>query len=188
MVGDYACDKGRLTEEGRAMVEAWLLDWPAPEMLLFRWRRGLLNAARARLGEDDLRGVAFLAVVKAAAAWIPAEGEFTPLARRCIHRQILQAMRVRKTLDCDWVDGVEDARSSGDPFRAADDRDEVAVVLGRLNVRHREVVGSRFGLDGGPARTRGEVGKKFGLTGERVRQIECKSFEELAAHYEGGAA
>ena len=40
----------------------------------------------------------------------------------------------------------------------------------------------RFGLDGGEMHTLEEVGKEFGVTRERVRQIEAKTLEKLRTH------
>ena len=52
-------------------------------------------------------------------------------------------------------------------------------VLAELSERERKVVRLRFGLDDGQARTLEEVGKEFGVTRERVRQIESKSLAKL---------
>ena len=52
-------------------------------------------------------------------------------------------------------------------------------VLADLSERERKVVRLRFGLDDGQARTLEEVGKAFGVTRERVRQIESKSLAKL---------
>jgi RNA polymerase primary sigma factor len=52
--------------------------------------------------------------------------------------------------------------------------DAVGEVLGELSEREQEIVRLRFGLDGGQARTLEEVGKAFGVTRERIRQIEAK--------------
>ncbi len=55
----------------------------------------------------------------------------------------------------------------------------VRSVLAELSERERKVVRLRFGLDDGQARTLEEVGKAFGVTRERVRQIESKSLAKL---------
>jgi len=52
-------------------------------------------------------------------------------------------------------------------------------VLGHLGEREREVVKMRYGLDDGEPRTLEEVGRAFGVTRERVRQIEAKSLAKL---------
>jgi RNA polymerase primary sigma factor len=55
----------------------------------------------------------------------------------------------------------------------------VEAVLGHLGEREREVVRMRYGLMDGEPRTLEEVGKAFGVTRERVRQIEAKSLAKL---------
>jgi RNA polymerase sigma factor (sigma-70 family) len=51
-------------------------------------------------------------------------------------------------------------------------RNEVEIVLSTLSRREQEVIRLRFGLDDGRARTLEEVGQEFGLSRERIRQIE----------------
>jgi len=55
----------------------------------------------------------------------------------------------------------------------------VEEVLGELSDREQEIVRMRFGLDGSQARTLEEVGREFGVTRERVRQIEAKTLAKL---------
>jgi RNA polymerase primary sigma factor len=52
-------------------------------------------------------------------------------------------------------------------------------ALGDLSDRERKVVRLRFGLDDGEMRTLEEVGREFGVTRERVRQIESKTLAKL---------
>jgi RNA polymerase primary sigma factor len=62
----------------------------------------------------------------------------------------------------------------------------VREALGHLSDREQDVVRLRFGLDDGKIRTLEEVGREFGVTRERVRQIESKTLAKLrrpdAAH------
>jgi RNA polymerase primary sigma factor len=58
-------------------------------------------------------------------------------------------------------------------------QEAVKDVLDELNDREREVVVMRFGLDDEQARTLEEVGKTFGVTRERIRQIESKTLAKL---------
>src|SRR4029079_9115576 len=51
-------------------------------------------------------------------------------------------------------------------------RDEVGDLLSVLDEREKKIIFSRFGLDGGKAKTLEEVGKKFGVTRERIRQLQ----------------
>jgi RNA polymerase primary sigma factor len=58
-------------------------------------------------------------------------------------------------------------------------REQVEAVLASLNGRERRVLELRFGLADGRARTLEEVGKEFGITRERVRQIEAIALRKL---------
>src|SRR4029077_1391499 len=51
-------------------------------------------------------------------------------------------------------------------------RDELGDLLEVLDEREKKIIFSRFGLDGGKAKTLEEVGKKFGVTRERIRQLQ----------------
>jgi RNA polymerase primary sigma factor len=55
----------------------------------------------------------------------------------------------------------------------------VGEVLNELSEREQEIVRLRFGLDGGQTKTLEEVGKAFGVTRERIRQIEAKTLAKL---------
>ena len=55
----------------------------------------------------------------------------------------------------------------------------VTEALDQLSDRERDIIKLRFGLDGGEMRTLEEVGKEFGVTRERVRQIESKTLAKL---------
>jgi RNA polymerase sigma factor (sigma-70 family) len=58
-------------------------------------------------------------------------------------------------------------------------RSEVAIVLATLSQREQEVIRLRFGLDDGRQRTLDEVGREFGLSRERIRQIEKITLHKL---------
>ena len=55
----------------------------------------------------------------------------------------------------------------------------VEEAMEELNDRERKVVRMRFGLDDGEMRTLEEVGREFGVTRERIRQIESKTLAKL---------
>ena len=58
-------------------------------------------------------------------------------------------------------------------------KDKLEEVLGTLTAREARVLRMRFGLDTGVPYTLEEVGEKFGLTRERIRQIEGKALRRL---------
>jgi RNA polymerase primary sigma factor len=87
--------------------------------------------------------------------------------------------------------GEEDDSSLGDfvadesavsPDSAAERerlKDEIETALEELNKREQQVMRLRFGLDDGQVRTLEEVGREFGVTRERIRQIESKTLAKL---------
>ena len=58
-------------------------------------------------------------------------------------------------------------------------KEQLVEVLGTLTDREQKVLRLRFGLDDGRARTLEEVGGEFGVTRERIRQIEAKALRKL---------
>ncbi len=58
-------------------------------------------------------------------------------------------------------------------------REQIRNVLSFLSEREREVLEMRFGLNDGKDHTLEEVGKSFGVTRERIRQIEAKALRKL---------
>lgn len=62
-----------------------------------------------------------------------------------------------------------------DPFENLSDKDihmEVGDLLAKLDDRERKIINARFGLDGSDPITLEEVGDKFGVTRERIRQLQ----------------
>ena len=58
-------------------------------------------------------------------------------------------------------------------------REQLEEMLADLGEREREVLRLRFGLEDGHAHTLEDVGKRFGVTRERIRQIEAKALRKL---------
>ena len=58
-------------------------------------------------------------------------------------------------------------------------KDEISKVLLTLTEREEKVIRLRFGLEDGKSRTLEEVGQLFGVTRERIRQIEAKALRKL---------
>ncbi|MEW2552569.1 RNA polymerase sigma factor [Streptomyces zhihengii] len=61
-------------------------------------------------------------------------------------------------------------------------REHLEAVLSTLGERERKVVQLRYGLDDGRPRTLEEIGRLFGVTRERIRQIESKTLNKLRDH------
>ncbi|MCD4685894.1 MAG: sigma-70 family RNA polymerase sigma factor, partial [Anaerolineae bacterium] len=58
-------------------------------------------------------------------------------------------------------------------------KEQIRGALAVLNQREREVLEMRFGLSDGQEHTLEEVGRHFGVTRERIRQIEAKALRKL---------
>lgn len=61
-------------------------------------------------------------------------------------------------------------------------RDQIKEVLVDLTEREQKILSMRFGLEDNVSHTLEEVGKVFGVTRERIRQIEAKSLEKIREH------
>jgi len=83
--------------------------------------------------------------------------------------------------DSELGDFVEDETAES-PFELASEnlrRENVSRALDALPQREREVIEMRYGLKGHQARTLEEVGRAFGVTRERIRQIENNTLKKL---------
>ncbi len=78
-------------------------------------------------------------------------------------------------------DFIKDERTMGPEEYATIEmlKEELQGVLGTLTEREEKVLRLRFGLDDGQCRTLEEVGQIFGVTRERIRQIEAKALRKL---------
>jgi RNA polymerase primary sigma factor len=104
-------------------------------------------------------------------------------------REILRISQDPLSLDSPL--GEEDDSSLADfiPDMSADTPADMATkmmlvqaveeALGELTEREQEIVRMRFGLDDGQAKTLEDVGREFGVTRERIRQIEAKTLAKL---------
>ena len=61
-------------------------------------------------------------------------------------------------------------------------QDQLEDILGTLSDREQRIIQLRFGLTDGHPRTLEEVGREFGVTRERIRQIESKTLNKLRDH------
>lgn len=81
-------------------------------------------------------------------------------------------------------DFIEDEKNIG-PDRVAALKllgDHVRKVISDLTPREQKILEMRFGLSDGVAHTLEEVGQEFGVTRERIRQIEAKALERIKKH------
>jgi RNA polymerase primary sigma factor len=75
--------------------------------------------------------------------------------------------------------GDEHAQTPFELLRDKNLRDELGDLFEVLNDRERKIIFQRFGLDGDKPRTLEEVGKKFGVTRERIRQLQNIALAKL---------
>jgi RNA polymerase primary sigma factor len=90
-------------------------------------------------------------------------------------------MPIGEEEDSHLGDFIED-QSNISPVEAASMsllKDQVEKVLSTLEPRERRVLQLRFGLEDDRNRTLEEVGKEFGVTRERIRQIEARAIRKL---------
>ncbi len=116
---------------------------------------------------------------------IAGELECTVREVRDIQRMAQQPVSLEKPIgeeeDSELGDFVEDDTAES-PFEMALEnlrKENVRKALDALPQREREVIEMRFGLKGHEARTLEEVGRAFGVTRERIRQIDNTTLKKL---------
>ncbi len=79
---------------------------------------------------------------------------------------------------------IEDEKTAPPSLEAARRllRERLKEILVDLTPREQKILAMRFGLEDGVTHTLEEVGKEFGVTRERIRQIEAKSLERIREH------
>jgi len=79
---------------------------------------------------------------------------------------------------------IEDEKTAPPSLEAARKllRERLKEILRDLTDREQKILAMRFGLDDGVTHTLEEVGKEFGVTRERIRQIEAKAIERIREH------
>ena len=110
---------------------------------------------------------------------------YTPERIREIQKMSLDPISLETPIgdegDSHLGDFIEDA-SAVSPMEAASQqllRETVEDVLASITGRERRILQLRFGLEDGRSRTLEEVGREFGVTRERIRQIEAKALRKL---------
>jgi RNA polymerase primary sigma factor len=75
--------------------------------------------------------------------------------------------------------GDEDAQTPFELLRDKNLRGEVDGLIEVLDSREKKIISQRFGLDGGKPKTLEDVGKNFGITRERIRQLQNIALAKL---------
>jgi RNA polymerase primary sigma factor len=73
----------------------------------------------------------------------------------------------------------EQARTPFELLRDKDLHNDVDGLLGKLDDREKKIISQRFGFDGGGRKTLEEIGKKLGVSRERIRQLENIALSKL---------
>jgi RNA polymerase primary sigma factor len=116
---------------------------------------------------------------------IAEELEMTPEEVREILRMAQLPVSLEKPIgeeeDSSLGDFVQDetAESPFDTAQLSLRREDIEQALHALPLRERQVIALRFGLHGGAPQTLEEVGRAFGVTRERIRQIENNTLKKL---------
>jgi len=138
------------------------------------------------LGKDDVRAIE---------VWEKEDVPLDPAVKMRLRRAASKVRRIirisQEPMSTETPVGDEENSTLGDfieddsivgPAEAASGellREQVHAALDQLNHREREVLEMRFGLKDGQAHTLEEVGQEFGVTRERIRQIEAKALRKL---------
>ena len=166
----------RLIREQRQLVQQYGRE-PTPEEIALQMDF-FSNEEKRKIEETNTEG-------------IPLDSELERKWRRAATK-IRRIMRVsQEPMSLETPIGTEENSYLGDfiedetvmgPVDAASRqllREQMSDVLDSLGEREREVLELRFGLKDGQGRTLEEVGREFGVTRERIRQIEAKAIRKL---------
>ena len=159
---------------GRKHDRGWFSVEAAAETLrvttVGSWRRGtLVNLERAlKIGDElgDEIGIA--------------SGKVSQLKTVSIRPASLDApISDDDSTEFGEIVGDEEAQTPFELLRDKKLRNEVGGLLDVLDDREKKIIFQRFGLDGGKPKTLEEVGKKFGVTRERIRQLQNIALSKL---------
>jgi RNA polymerase primary sigma factor len=165
---------------------------------LLRLQRRMLQELGREPTEEELALESDLLDAEQVTAILAAKAAGEPLPPS-LERQLRRAgtkvrriMRIsQEPMSLDMPVGTEESGQLGDfiedetimgPVDATSNlllQEQLHSILSSLNQRERDVLSMRFGLDDGESHTLEEVGQAFGVTRERVRQIESKALRKL---------
>ena len=99
----------------------------------------------------------------------------------CSHDETSLDISVNDEGDTSMGDLIGDDKAISPEAAAAQSmlRQHIEEALSELKPKEQQVLRLRFGLDDGQERTLDEIGKQFGVTRERIRQIEAKAIKKL---------
>src|SRR5918997_2364723 len=211
MAEELLLDAG-LTSEERALLDADKLDGELARAHLIRANlRLVVSVAKKYVGRGlsflDLIQEGNIGLMKATDKFDYKRGfKFSTYATWWIRQAITRAMdvtddKVRQVLDVSrhpisleapvgqdgdafLGDFIED-ESMPHPLELASHellKSQICDALSKLTERERKIIVLRFGLEDGRFRTLEEVGREFGITRERIRQIEAKALRKLRHH------
>ncbi len=121
----------------------------------------------------------------------PRPGEIAQRMRIPVEKVRILSQVARETLSLDVTVGDQEDNalkdmiadeSTASPLAALSEQNNrryLRALLGRLNTNERGIIERRFGLRNNVPETLNDIGKKYGLTRERVRQIEARALNKL---------
>lgn len=143
-----------------------------------------VSEGMARLNRQQWLGEEEGAAEERSAADLPSEKVIEMV------RLVQQPLSLERTIgddnDATLLEAVEDpdATPPEDAAQNAALRDTLTMLMGGLSDRERKVIELRYGLADGRPRTLKEVSGAFGLTRERIRQLETAALAQLREHSE----
>lgn len=141
------------------------------------------RAAAFHIATDGLHQETLAALWRATQRFDPARGcKFINLAHLVIRLQLERFLTVAgrdRAVPLGDLGGLLPAPA--DPVDRLDVRQRVAHLLARLDARSRAIVVERYGLDGRGGKTYAQLGARYRMTAERVRQVLAAALAKMVA-------